>query len=260
MNRRRLLAAGPAAALLAARAFAQSPATGAGLPATDEGRMDELVQANHILVDQGVLDGFGHVSVRSAKTPGHYLMALQVPALAARDDIVEFDENSQAVNARGREPFGERFIHGEIYRARPDVMAVVHAHTPEVIPFSITKAPLKAAIHVAYFLGTEPAPVFDLASLGEDNRMLVNNAKSGAALAKTLGARSVVLMRGHGMAVAAPSLRDAVFRAIYTKMNAQVEAEALRMGDPVFMNRFEVTRTEPVSRQWDLWVAHAAKR
>ena len=243
-------------ALMARPAPAQAPTP----PDTDVQRIAELVVANHILADQGVLDGFGHISVRSVKNPKHFFMARsRAPALVTRDDILEFDENSAPVDQRGRELYSERFIHGEIFRARPDVQSVVHSHSPAVLPFSLTNAPLKALIHVAYFLGTEPAPVFEIRDAeGDDNRMLVSNARSGAALAKTLGTRAVALMRGHGMAVAAAGgIREAVFFAVYTQANARIEAETMRLGTPVFMNRFEVTRTERISRQWELWARAA---
>jgi ribulose-5-phosphate 4-epimerase/fuculose-1-phosphate aldolase len=237
----------------------KTPLSGAALPATDAERIAELVSANHILANQGVVDGFGHISVRSAANPRHYFMARSLaPALVTRDDILEFDENSNPVNARGPQPYGERFIHGEIYRARPDVNSVAHSHSSEVLPFTVTKTPLKALIHVAAFLGAEAAPVFDLRnSEGPENLMLISNVKSGADLAKTLGNRSVVLMRGHGMAVAAPTTRDAVLRAIYTRVNAQVQMEAMKMGEPVFMSQFEATRVDPIARQWPLWVEQA---
>lgn len=243
----------------AAQSVADPPLTGATLPASDAERITELVIANHILADKGVVDGFGHISVRSADNPRHYFMARSVaPALVTRGDILEFDENSQAVDAHGQALYGERFIHGEIYRARTDVYAVVHSHSSEVLPFTVTKAPLRALIHVAAFLGSDPAPVFDLRdSEGPQNLMLVHDRKAGSDLARTLGKRAVVLMRGHGMAVAAPTIRDAVLRAIYTRVNAQVEMEALRMGTPVFMNTFEVTRIDPVARQWEQWSTEA---
>jgi HCOMODA/2-hydroxy-3-carboxy-muconic semialdehyde decarboxylase len=268
MNRRKFLGAAPIGALLVfgsdiAPAVAQSAVmttlAPASLPATDDARIAELVVGNHILADQGVVDAWGHISVRSAKNPKHYFLSRsRTPELVTRDDIMEFDEHSQPVDARGRALYGERFIHGEIYAIRPDVFSVVHCHTNEVLPFTVTKAPLKAVIHTAYFLGTEAAPIFELREVtGPENLMLVNDAKSAAALARTLGDRSVVLLRGHGEAVAAPSIRDAVFRTIYTKVNAQVELDALRLGEPVFMNQFEVMRVEGLSRQWEQWAAHA---
>jgi ribulose-5-phosphate 4-epimerase/fuculose-1-phosphate aldolase len=246
-------AAGPAStqtAQLAATAQADS----------DEQRIADLVIANHILASLNVLDGFGHVSIRSVRNPKHFFMARSVaPAQVTQDDILEFDENSQPIDGRGRELYSERFIHGEVLRARPDVQSVVHSHSTAVLPFTVSKAPFKALIHVAYFLGVDPAPIFDIrAAEGEDNRMLVATGPTGAALAKSLGDRNVVLMRGHGMTVVGPSIRDAVFRSVYTQVNAQVELEALRLGPPVFMNKFEVMRTERITRQWDMWAAKAA--
>jgi ribulose-5-phosphate 4-epimerase/fuculose-1-phosphate aldolase len=251
---------GPAA--VPAHVAAQAPAPAPAVADTDKQRIADLVVANHILADQGVLDGFGHVSVRSVKNPKHFFMARSLaPALVTQADILEFDENSAPIDQRGRELYSERFIHGEILRARPEVQSVVHSHAAAVLPFSVTKAPLKALIHVAYFLGTEPAPVFDIRDAdGADNRMLVNTARSGAALAHTLGGRSVALLRGHGMAVAGTSIREAVFEAIYTQVNARIELEALKLGTPEFLNRFEVTRTERISRQWEEWAAHAEAR
>ena len=158
------------------------------------------------------------------------------PALVTVDDIMEFDENSEPVNPQGRSMYGERYIHGEIFRSRPDVNAVVHSHSPQVVPFSVTKTPFQAVVHMAAFLGAAPAPVFEIRDvLGPDNDMLVRDTTTGAALARVLGARSVVLMRGHGMAVVAASVRMVVMRAVYTQLNAQIEAEALKLGAPIFM-------------------------
>ncbi len=180
---------------------------------TDAERIHELVIANHILAAQSVLDGFGHVSVRSVTNPRHFFMShSRAPALVTEADILEFDENSQPVGKDAGELYSERFIHGEIFRVRPSVQSVVHAHTASVLPFGLTKVPLRAVIHVAYFLGTEPVPVFEIRDAeGLDNRMLVSTAGTGAALARTLGDRAVVLMRGHGMAVVGDSIPERLF-------------------------------------------------
>jgi HCOMODA/2-hydroxy-3-carboxy-muconic semialdehyde decarboxylase len=270
MNRRKLLAGGSASLFVAqwpdvastAEQVAAKLPDSQPLPATDAERVAELVDANHILADLGILEGFGHISVRSATNPTHFLISRSLaPAAVTAADIMELDQDCQAVDARGRELYGERFIHGEIFRARPDVMSVVHSHAREVLPFTVTNVPLKALIHVGFFLGTDPAPVFDLAkAMGADNQMLINGPAPGAALARVLGNRSVVLMRGHGMSVAAPSIRDAVFRAIYTRENARVELDALKLGTPVFMNQFEVKRFDNAGRQWNQWVADAAAK
>ena len=224
---------------------------------TDESRISDLIAGNHILADQGVLDGFGHVSVRSVTNPGHFYMSRsRAPGLVCREDIMDFDERSEPVDQRGRKLYGERYIHGEIFAARPDVQSVVHSHSPDVLPFTVTKAPFQALIHMAAFLGSTPVPIFDIRDvLGDDNKMLVTTNQTGAALAMVLGARSVALMRGHGMAVAATGVKLAVLRAIYTQLNARIESVALRMGEPTFLNGYEVDRADPVDRPWEEWTA-----
>ena len=237
------------------------------VPDTDEQRIADLVTANHILFDQGVVDAYGHVSVRSVKNPTHYYLSRsQAPGLVTRDDIIEFDQNSMAIDQRGRPIYSERFIHGEILRAHPDAQAVVHGHSPAVIPFGVTNVPLRPLIHMAGFL-PQTTPVFEIRQAsGADNGMLVQDAATGAALAKSLGPAPVVLMRGHGMAVVGPSVRHAVYRAIYTQLNAQVQLESMKLGQPVFMNPTEARKVDEVNegslltanpRQWLLWAAQA---
>jgi HCOMODA/2-hydroxy-3-carboxy-muconic semialdehyde decarboxylase len=224
--------------------------------------IDDLVKANHILAKEGVLDGFGHISARSPKNQKHFYMARSLaPALVTAADIIEYDENSQPVVPPGRPLYSERFIHGEILRARPDVMAVVHGHSPDVLPFTVTNAPFKALIHTAGFIGSTPAPVFDIRTAsGGDPSMLVADIPRGAALAKVLGTRSVVLMRGHGLAIAAPNVRQAVLRAIYTQLNARVEARALLLGTPDFLDEEEAEHAiPPAERPWEAWVAEAER-
>jgi ribulose-5-phosphate 4-epimerase/fuculose-1-phosphate aldolase len=227
--------------------------TAAGPEETDESRIADLIIGNHILANEAVLDGFGHISVRAVSNPRHFFMARsRAPELVSRADIYEFDEHSQPVT-----PGGPR-IHGEILAVRPDVNAVVHSHSPDVLPFGVTNVPLKALIHVAAFLGTAPAPVFEIRdAAGEDNQMLVNENRTGAALAQVLGQREVVLMRGHGMSVVGPNVKEVVLRAIYTQLNARIETVALRMGEPNFLNAFEVKRVDPVDRPWEAWAAKA---
>ncbi|MEV6483664.1 class II aldolase/adducin family protein [Streptomyces sp. NPDC051576] len=233
------------------------------IPHTDQERIAELVTSHHILYDHGVLDGFGHLSVRSAADPAHFFMQRGgvVPDDVTADDVIEYDDNGEPYRAGGRTGPSERYIHAGIYRARPDVMAVVHSHTDAVLPFGLTGAPLKAVLHTAYFLGSDPAPVFDIReAMGQDNTMLVDNPVAGAALARTLADRSMVLMRGHGMTVVGPTIHDAVFRAVYTRVNARAEIEALKLGDPVFLNGFEVDRGDPVSIHWAWWAAQSEAR
>jgi ribulose-5-phosphate 4-epimerase/fuculose-1-phosphate aldolase len=241
--------------------LAQStPAAKPAAPAdTDDTRIRDLVEANHILANEHVLDGFGHISVRSVRNPMHFYMSRsRAPALVSVADIMEFDENSHPVDQQGRQVYGERFIHGEIFRARSDVNAVVHSHSPEVVPFSVTKAPFQGLAHVAGFLGTTPVPVFEIRDVaGPDNDMLVRDVKIGAALAKALGDRTVVLMRGHGMAVVASSVQMVVLRSIYTQLNARIETEALKLGTPIFLNAAEASRIDPTDRPWEIWAADA---
>jgi len=250
--------------LVAAALVTATPILAEQQPADpDEKNIQELVTANHIAADQGVVDGFGHISVRSIRNPSHFFLSKsKAPALVTRDDIMEFDENSEPVDARGRTPYLERYIHGEIYRARPDVQAIVHSHSPAVIPFGATSVPLRPIMHMAGFL-PQTTPVFEIRSAaGDDNGILVENRQLGAALARSLGSSPVVLMRGHGSAVVGPTIRVAVFRAVYTQLNAQIELEALKLGQPVFLNSMEAVKVGAalqglVNRAWEIWAAHA---
>jgi ribulose-5-phosphate 4-epimerase/fuculose-1-phosphate aldolase len=243
---------------LSRRAFAQSSSPSAG--PTAPGLIDDLVAASRILADQGVLDGYGHVSARHDRDPRRYLMSRSLaPALVTAADIMEYDLDSVAVDPRGRTSFIERFIHGEIYKARPDVLAVVHNHSPSVIPFGVTPVPLRPIYHMGAFLGGG-VPVFDIrAAAGGATDMLVRDGALGRALAHTLGARPVALMRGHGAVVVGPSLPVAVFRSVYTEVNAKLQAQALTLGGPVtYLDDEEARKAETnvagtIGRPWELW-------
>ena len=244
--------------LMAAAAIAQAPAPKSAGPA-DPALVADVVTANHILYDQGVVDGFGHVSARHDKDPNRYLLARSMaPALVTTDDIMEFDLDSTPIDQRGRAIYLERFIHGEIYKLRPDVQAIVHSHSPAVIPYADTKVQLRPMNHISSFLGGG-VPVFEIRDVaGPASNMLVSNQALGHALATTLGPHSVALMRGHGSVAAAQSVRHVVFRAIYTEVNARMESEALRLGEPTFLNDGEAaaaTKTADglVNRPWELW-------
>jgi ribulose-5-phosphate 4-epimerase/fuculose-1-phosphate aldolase len=206
-----------------------------------------------------VVDGFGHVSTRHDKDPNRYLLSRSMaPALVTEDDIMEFDLDSTPIDQRGRAVYLERFIHGEIYKARPDVLSVVHSHSPAVLPYANTKVPLRPMNHISGFLGGG-VPVFEIRDVaGSASDMLIRSAALGRALAVTLGARPVALMRGHGSVAAAQSVRHVVFRAVYTEVNARIESDALRLGDPTFLNDGEAeaamkTNDALVDRPWDLW-------
>jgi ribulose-5-phosphate 4-epimerase/fuculose-1-phosphate aldolase len=228
----------------------------------DAERVVDLVAANHILASQGVLDSFGHISVRSAKNPQHYFISRSLaPALVTLDDVMEYDLDDNAIDARGRHSYLERFIHSEIYRVRPDVQAVVHSHAADVIPFSVSDVPLRPISHMAGFL-IRQVPVFEIRDVGGDETdMLIRNKALGAALAKVLGSNTVALMRGHGDVVVGDSIKTAVFHAIYTNLDARLESQALALGGHVtYLNEVEATKIgkindEQVERAWDIWKA-----
>jgi HCOMODA/2-hydroxy-3-carboxy-muconic semialdehyde decarboxylase len=228
------------------------------IPAADSALIDKLVLANRILYDQGVVDGFGHVSVRHDQSPAHFLLARNMaPALVRRDDIVTFDFDGNALDANGRRVYLERFIHGEIYRARPDVHAVVHSHSPSVIPFGVTRQPLRPVFHMSGFLGQGTA-LFDIRDAAGDTDMLVSNAALGKALAASLGARSTVLMRGHGSTVVGASIEQAIYRAIYAEVNAKLQMQAIGLGEVTYLNEQEAARAmatndTQLARVWELW-------
>jgi ribulose-5-phosphate 4-epimerase/fuculose-1-phosphate aldolase len=216
-------------------------------PDSDEQRIADLVVASRILVNEGVLDSFGHVTVRSLKNPDRYFMPRAMPpGLVTEKDIVELDRDSAPIDPQAPRTNGERFIHGEIYRVRPDVQAIVHSHSPAVIPFSITPGhPLRPVLHMAGFLPAQVS-VFDHREVAKDDpslrgKLMVNNAKLGAALARTLGGDSVVLIRGHGNAVVGATLPWAVLRAVYTQLNARIQMEAAALGrDTIYLNEDEI--------------------
>ena len=226
--------------------------------------LDDLAAASRILADQGVVDAFGHVTVRHPANPEHFLMTRSLaPALATPADIVELDLDGNDVNKTGKTLFLERFIHAEIYRARPDVMAVVHSHSPAVIPFGVTKVPMRAMFHNSAFLA-RGVPVFDIREKFGATNMLVSNREIGRALAQVLGNKTALLMRGHGDVIVAPTLPLVVFRAVYTEVNARLQAQAIGLGGPIeALTEEEGLKAEDVNAQivgraWDLWKRRVA--
>ena len=221
--------------------------------------IDKLVLANRILAHYGIVDGFGHVSVRAEK-PGTFLLACsKAPATVTAADIMHFDLDGNAEGGDTRKPYLERFIHGEIFRVRPDVMSVVHNHSPSVIPFGATKNPLRPLYHMSAFIG-KGSPIFEIREAGGNTDLLVRTRELGAALAQSLGDAPVVLMRGHGCTVVGTTLEQAVYRSIYTEMNARLQREAHALGEPVFLNDEEsekasATMDATMSRAWNLWKA-----
>jgi len=221
---------------------------------------EELAIANRILVDQGVVDAFGHVSVRHPARADRFLLARNMaPASVTPDDILEFDLDGEAVAPGAPRPYLERFIHGEVLRARPEVMAVVHSHSPAVIPFSVAQGvSLRAVSHMGSFLGVQ-TPVFEIRDVaGDASDLLIRDRPLGAALARSLGDRPAVLMRGHGVTVVGATLREAVFRAVYTEFNARIQLEALGLGPVTFLTAGEAaasaaTNASQVDRAWNVW-------
>jgi ribulose-5-phosphate 4-epimerase/fuculose-1-phosphate aldolase len=226
----------------------------------------ELVDANHVLAHQGVLDAFGHVSVRQPEHADHFLISRSMaPELVNVDDIIVMDLACNVTDGSQARPYLESFIHAEIYRARPDVQAVVHSHARSVIPFGAVNVPLRPVCHMAGFL-SKGAPVFDIRHRFGCTDMLVRNASQGKALAATLGRASVALMRGHGFVSTGDSIAQAVFRAIYTEANAAIQASACMLSKQVAYLDVEEglaadeTNSQQIDRAWSLWKRHAAER
>jgi len=220
--------------------------------------VDDLVVANHILYAEGVVDGFGHVSSRHPARPDRFLLARSMaPALVAAGDIMEFDLDGNVQGGDARAPYLERFIHGAIYKARPDVHAVVHSHSPSVIPFGVTGGALRPVYHMSGFLGAG-APIFEIREAGGMTDMLIRDNALGDALARTLGPRAVALMRGHGSVAVGGSIQQVVYRAIYTEMNARLQMEAARLGAITFLAPEEARlaaamNDKVLARPWELW-------
>jgi HCOMODA/2-hydroxy-3-carboxy-muconic semialdehyde decarboxylase len=221
--------------------------------------VDRLVYANRILYDQGIVDGLGHVSVRHPGQEGVFLLSCnRAPGMVKRQDIVCYDLDGNAVSDTTERAYLERFIHSEIYRARPDVVAVVHSHSPSVIPFAITHNPLKPVFHMSGFLGSGSAH-FEIREVAGNSDMLIRSSYLGEALAKSLGKHNCVLMRGHGSTVVGTSLEQVVYRAIYAEVNAKLQLAANGLGEISFLNEEEAKLASDMNdgqipRSWNLWV------
>jgi ribulose-5-phosphate 4-epimerase/fuculose-1-phosphate aldolase len=221
--------------------------------------LEDLAAASRILADQGVFDAAGHVSMRH---PGHaerFLMSRSLaPALVTAQDIMEFTLDSEPCDARGRTAFIERFLHGEIYRKRPDVMAIAHGHSPSVIPFGLVATPMRATYHNAAFLAAG-VPVFDIRDTFGATDIVINSTERGAALAEALCDKSVVLLRAHGFVAVGPSIQAAVFRAVFTEISARVQLQAAMLGGPIAAldaeegRKADAINLATVGRSWELW-------
>lgn len=219
----------------------------------------DIALANRILYDQQIVDGLGHVSLRHPDDPSLFLLSCsRAPGLVRPEDIVCYQGDGNALDPQAPRPYLERFIHAEIYRARPDVMAVVHSHSVSVLPFACTAQPLRPIFHMAGFLG-EGSAHFEIREAGGDTDMLISSSYLGQALARSLGERSCVLMRGHGSTVVGSSLQQVVYRAIYAEANARLQREAHSLGTPTFLNGAEArlaaaANDGQIGRSWQLWV------
>ena len=244
--------------------WAPSAQTGAPRPPSPaRALVDELVLANRILANEGVLDAYGHVSVRSDRNAAHYFLARAVAAgLVTAADVIEYDLDSNPVVASDATGFTERFIHGEIYRTRPDVQAIVHTHAPELVPFSASTVPLRPISHMAGFLG-EGVPKFEIREAAGATDMLIRNPELGRALAKTLSDKPAALLRGHGAVVVAPSLHVVVGRGYYMALNARLQEQAILLGGQVtYLEPEEARKTasqDGFERAWTYWKRRAAK-
>ncbi len=238
----------------------------AGRP--DRQLVEDLVAANRILAMQGVLDGWGHVSVRHNRDSNRFLLSRSLaPELVTARDILEFDLENNPIDAKGRNLYTERFIHGEIYKVRPDVTAVVHMHAPPVIPFGVIDVPLKPIYHRAAFIGLG-VPIFEIRDAAGMTDLLIRDPALGRALAKSIADKPAVLMRGHGATVVGPSLQRLVGRSIFLAMNASLQSQAMALApggrinylDPEEARLIEEREGYGLGRAWEAWKRKALAR
>jgi len=227
--------------------------------------LEELVTANRILAREGVVDSFGHVSVRHPDRADRYVLSrARAPECIEAEDLMEFALDGTAVDAAGGKPYAERYIHGAVYETRPEVRAVVHHHSPSVIPFSVTPARLSPVMHMCAGIGVR-VPTWDSRTRFGDTNLLVTNVEMARDLAATLGSRSAILMRGHGAVVAGASLREVVFNSIYLQLNADLQMKAQMLGAVTFLSDGEVAavlRTRgsfTFERAWEFWCRRAGR-
>ncbi len=227
--------------------------------------LEELVTANHILANQGVVDTFGHISVRHPENPEHYLLSCsRAPEVIQTSDIMEFTLEGQPIDPRGRDPYAERAIHGSVYKARPEIRAVVHNHSPSVIPFGVTGTDLKPLLHMAAGMGIE-LPLWDSRTQFGDTTLLVTSMEMGSDLAASLGDKRAALMRGHGCVVVGKSVREVVFSSIYLEVNARLQLQSHSLGEITFLSDGEVQAilkrrgAFTFERAWQGWCHQAGR-
>lgn len=227
--------------------------------------ISELVIANRIVAHLKLVDSFGHVTIRNPENPQRFFMSRsRAPSLVTKDDILEFNLDSSPVDLRGFSPYKERFIHGALFKARPDVMAVCHNHAHELLPLAVTKTAMRPALHSASVIGHH-VPVWDIRDEFGDTDLLVTSNEMGDSLARAVGQGRAALMRGHGSVIAGGSLRDVVFTTYYLRLNAEVLIKAMSMGkDVTYLSAGEVDmsgelHSQPLSqgRAWEEWCLQA---
>ncbi|MBD3759594.1 class II aldolase/adducin family protein [Rhizorhabdus sp.] len=235
-----------------------------------EAVVEELVTANRILTTEGIVDGFGHISRRDPERQDRFLMArARAPGLVEEGDILEFDLSGAPTDAGGRRTYIERFIHAAIYSARPDVNSIIHDHSKGLLPFTVSKRPLRALTAQGAPFDTG-VPVWDVRDkFGDSTAMAVTNMEMGQDLARTLGSGPAVLMRGHGAVLAGPSIRTAVLLAIMIETEASVQIEALKLGDLTYLSPGEIKMTRAIidpnersgsaNRLWEEWCRKAGR-
>jgi HCOMODA/2-hydroxy-3-carboxy-muconic semialdehyde decarboxylase len=229
-----------------------------------DGALHDLVVANRILANEGVVDAFGHISIRQPDKPDRYIMSCsRSPELVVTDDLMEYTLDGDPFDQRDRPMYAERHIHGAVFEARPDVNAVVHNHSYDVIPFTVTGVPLRPMFHMASTLGAH-VPVWDIRDKFGDTNLLVTNMETGRDLAGCLGDARVALMRGHGCVVGCGTVKEAVHLSIYLQLNARMQMQAMQMGDPKYLTPGEMALGEAtyfgelsVGRSWEYWRARA---
>ena len=225
-----------------------------------------LVTANRILAREGVVDAYGHVSIRHPKRPDRYILSQsRAPDLVELSDLMEYTLEGDPVDQQGRSMYTERPIHGGIYQAREDVMAIVHNHSPTVIPFSVTDTPLRPMFHLGAIIGSE-LPVWDIRDNFQDTNMLVTNMEQGRDLAACLGGRRVSLMRGHGCVIAGQTIREVVMASVYLQVNAGLLLQSLQLGEVKYLSPGEIemmsdsqVRLTGQERAWEYWANRAGR-
>ncbi len=224
----------------------------------------ELVIANRILANEGVVDAFGHVSIRHPDNPERFFMSCsRSPGIVTLDDLMEYTLDSEPVADLDLPMYAERYIHGAIFERRPDICAVVHNHSHAVIPFGISGVPIRPVVHVGSTMGGE-VPIWDIHDSFGDTSLLVLNMEQGRDLARSMGDGLVALMRGHGCVAGGRNIKEAVMLAIYLEVNAKLQMQAMQIGKPKYLTPGEIELGKgrfsidlAIDRSWEYWKIRA---